>query len=186
MDKQMQDELKKIGMDIVPQSPFMLDPRKGLIGIRVDIAIDAQTNVKAPDFNVLVVNKRGVLTTFSDWSIVDTPQGRKLTFIGYQQLPDGCRPPFSVSFLATTFVDLCYFQGNEAVDPDYVPPVSTPIPPGAEKKDLGWYLPSRFVDSMIDALGKVNEVFLSGLLEEAVLTGILIQSADLTPAVTAK
>lgn len=172
MDKAFKLDLQKLGVYVEDPSSFVMDQRKGLIGIRVEISV-AKDLVDFPKFNVTVVNKRGVRTTVSDFLLIDTEQGKKLTFLAYQQLPEGTRPPLTDKYIATSFVDLCYFQGNEAVDPNYLPPVMTPVAPNALKEDLGWYLPSRFVDTIIDALGKVNEIFLSGLLDEAILYGVV-------------
>lgn len=187
LDEKLEQDLAKIGIYIEPKLPFITDPRKGLIGVRIEIGADNMTS-EPPEFNITAVNKRGVRTTISDFMLVETPQGRKFTFLAYQQLPDDCRPPLTTEHVATSFVDLCYFQGNEAVDPNYIPPVSTKIAPNAVKKDLGWYLPSRFVDTIIDALGKVNEVFLSGFLEEAILYGIITKNdaSELTVATALK
>ena len=173
-NQDLETELQKIGVFLQPKSPFLVDPRTNLIGVRVEIAVLPGTVFDPPKFNIITVSKRGVRTTVSDFMIVETEQGPKLTFLAYQQMPEGTVPPLEkTKQIATSFIDLCWFQGNEAVDPTYVPTVKTPVAPGAIKEDLGWYMPARFLDTFIDALWRVNEVFLSGLLDEAVVYGII-------------
>lgn len=173
LDEQLESDLKKIGVYIEPPTPLIADPRPNLLGVKVEIGLGKGIDVDLPKFNIITVNRRGVRTTFSDFQVINTEQGNKLMFFGYQQMPDGTNPPLTEKLVATSFIDLCYFQGNEAVDPKYIPGVNTEIAPNASKEDLGWYLPSRFVDSMIDAMGKLNDVFLSGLLDEAILYGVV-------------
>jgi hypothetical protein len=173
--QELEQELNKLGVYLEPRCNFLVDPRPNLIGVRVEIAITDKIKFDPPKFNIITVSKRGVRTTFSDFMIVDThSQGKKLTFLSYQQLPDGTIPPMETEKqIATSFLDLCFFQGNEAVDPNYIPAVTTQVAPNAVKEDLGWYMPARFLDSFIEAVAKVNEVFLSGLLDEAIVYGII-------------
>lgn len=174
VNQDLEVELKKLGVFLEPKSPFLVDPRDNLVGVRVEIAVLPGTKFDPPKFNIITVSKRGVRTTVSDFLLIETPQGPKLTFLAYQQMPQGTTPPLEkTKHIATTFIDLCWFQGNEAVDPAYVPSVKTPIAPNAMKEDLGWYMPARFLDSFIDSLWRVNEVFLAGLLDDAIVYGII-------------
>jgi hypothetical protein len=146
------------------------------LGVEVEIAVTQDSIVTVPDFTFSIVNKRGVAALMTDWTLVDDSGQRKLRFLASVRVPDD-----SISFmalallphdLAMTFMDLCFYAGNEAIPEGHQVDTETAQRPGTRLADLGWILPSRFVDTIIDALGKMNDAVLSGMLEEGILYGV--------------
>jgi hypothetical protein len=100
---------------------------------------------------------------------------RTLTFKASQRMPEGY---FNGSYAgaprdAMTFQDLCFYSGNEAIPEGYQVDTFTKQRDGTKLTDLGWLLPSRFVDALVDALGRLNDTMLGGTIGEAILYGIV-------------
>lgn len=173
-DTELQAKMNKLGVYIQPKEHYSViagNAGKFLV-LTAEIGYPLGVDLDTPDFNIETVNRREVKTTFSNFKITDRDEQKVLSFTIMQRIPDAIdlpRPP--TGMLATTFIDLGWYAGNEAVDPAMVPAVGTKPHADAVFTDLGWYLPSRFVDTLIDAVGKVSSVFLDGAGEEAILYG---------------
>lgn len=140
-------------------------------GVQVEIAVEDNSPVTAPDFSFSILNKRGVATVMTDWSFDLRPDtGQKvLSFTAWQRTPDAIDVPEVPSGLYMTFLDLCFYAGNEAVPENFTPDTFTIPSANYKATDLGWYYPSRFIDSVIDALGKLNDIALAAQMKEAIL-----------------
>lgn len=170
----VESKLNEAGVFTQPKKSFADDNEGHLLGITIEVGYPLGTEIEAPDFNILTANRRGVRSFFSDFKVEDKYGQRILSFIAYQRIPDAISLPAGTSHLiATSFIDLCWYSGNEAVDATMTPTCGTEKNPKSVTSDLGWYLPSRFVDTMIDALGRISTVFLDGAIEEAILYGVL-------------
>lgn len=144
------------------------------VGVSIEIAVMTQEEVTAPDFSVSVINRREVAILFTDWAVFERDGQKILSLSAFQRLPDGIAIPVFPG--ATTgnymsFLDLCFFAGNEAIPEVYGEDVVTRPAAGAKAQDLGWTLPSRFVDALIDALGKLDHTMLGGNMQQALLYG---------------
>lgn len=170
-EKEILDLLQK--QHIYAHDPVAFTKGKGqAVGVVVRTALPEGAEVKTLNWNIEIRNKNGCSIYLSDWKVSEEGQ-RQLSFIAWMSVPDTvdfktCGFPRALS---TSFVDLLWFQGNETVDKTHKPTIETEI--SGDYGDLGWHLPSRFVDRLVDALGKANDVFLSGMLEDACLLGIL-------------
>lgn len=141
------------------------------LSLIVEIAVMSK-DVAAPDFSMSIVSKRGVATIVSDWKCVESEDENEpsiLSFVVSQRVPDGIDCPSIPSNIAMSFMDLCFYAGNEAVPEGFLPDTFTQLSKDAVATDLGWYLPSRYVDCTIDALGKLNDTVLGGQMEHAIL-----------------
>jgi hypothetical protein len=145
------------------------------MGVEVEIAIPDGTKVSCPDFSYSVQNKRGVATYMTDWNLTTVNEQKCLRFLASMRVPENINLSKSLpTNIAWTFLDLCFYAGNEAISEDFEVDTFTKQRPDTKTVDLGWILPSRFVDTVIDALGKMNDAVLSGMLEEAILYGVRI------------
>lgn len=157
------------------------DSKDKSIAVRVDTALPEGADVKALEWNIDVVNKRGCTITLSDFKVEDIPGGQRIfSFVASMRVPENVGLPFA-SFFATSFADLCWFQGNEAVTRHHEPEALTQVRKTATcdgYNDLGWYLPCRFADRLIDALGKANDFLMSGTLEDAMLYGVMTKAGS--------
>lgn len=140
------------------------------LSLKVDIAVMAH-EVTVPDFSFSLVNKRGVAIIASDWQCSeDSDREQKiLSFTVSQRYPDEVKISEYPSNLCMSFMDLCFYAGNEALPEGFSPDTFTKMNKKVSPADLGWYLPSRFIDSLIDALGKLNDAVLAGQMQEALL-----------------
>jgi hypothetical protein len=149
------------------------------IGVKVEIAIvNGSAVLTVPDFAFSIVNRRGVAILMTDWQLIDRDDQKLLTFTASQRLPEAEAALIALApaNLAMTFMDLCFYSGNEAIPVDFKVDTNTKLNPEASPADLGWHLPSRYVDSVIDALGKLNDSVLAGNMEEAILYGVVRKS----------
>ena len=71
-----------------------------------------------------------------------------------------------------SFLDLCLYAGNEAIPEVYGEDIETKKDPNAVPFDLGWLLPSRFVDAFIPTAGKLDTLILAGNMQQALLYGV--------------
>lgn len=165
----LEKQFNSIGIFLEEKNSFK--PTTKAVGIIVEVGFPLDTVLESLDFDVVTVNPRGVKTRFTEFDLSERDDQKILAFKAYQELPLGVDVPLTSKPLATSFVDLCWYTGIEAVNKDLIPSVVTKKQANTESADLGWYLPSRFVDSVINALGKINETFLSGTLEDAILYG---------------
>jgi len=147
------------------------------IGCVVEIGALPDAKFIDIDFMLTFKGRRGVVMCFTDWKVEDRGDQKVLSFIAWQKIPNGTFPAVRDLFgpeapLYLSFMDLCWLSGNTEVDINATPSVFTkPRTTGAVQNDLGWHLPSRFVDPLIDGLGKLNDYILSGTLEDAILYG---------------
>jgi hypothetical protein len=175
-DKVAYEEIKKMSSQgIFPQDKLSFeDMLHRRIAVRVEVMLPEKADVKPLNWNVEVMNKRGCSVILSDWGVDQVGEQKVLTFTVSMPLPDNVvldQPNRS----ATSFADLCWLQGNEAIAPTHAPDVTTKVRDSHGYNDLGWFLPCRFADRLIDALGKANDFFLSGVLEDALIYGPAIK-----------
>lgn len=138
------------------------------VAVRVEVAIANAESIKTPDKNIRIKNKFGAEVFFSDWSIIKRDNQSILTFV--VSMAAYVNVPIPDNWVVS-FGDLCCNNGHEELSPDHTPSVHTNLKPDAHYIDLGWYLPCRFADRLIEALGRANDTFLSGILEDAVIYG---------------
>lgn len=145
------------------------------IAVRIRTALVKNADVKALQWNIEIVNQRGASIVLSDWQVYDdaVSDQRILSFTASMQLPDNVTLPGNPE-IACAFADLCWFQGNEAVKPEHESEVVTKKHSNVPYNDIGWFLPCRFADRLVDALGKANDTLLSGVLEDAMLYGVSV------------
>jgi hypothetical protein len=140
------------------------------LGVVVEIAI-LSDKVTAPDFSFSIINQRGHATLATDWAVYDREdtEQKVLGFTVWQRMPDGNPVPDIEPGLYMSFVDMCFYSGNEAIPENFEPDTFTKPGDGSKPTDLGWHLPSRFVDSFIDAMGKLNDAVLAGQMQESII-----------------
>lgn len=141
------------------------------VGVQVAFAIPDSVEVSAPDFSVSVVNKREVALLFTDWFVSDNDGQKYLSFKVYQRVPENIILPLEQSNSYMSFLDLCFYGGNEKIPDAYGEDIPTKPFIGSIPKDLGWALPSRFLDPLIPALGKIDDSMLGGNMQHALLYG---------------
>jgi len=116
----------------------------------------------------------------TDWALTDRDGLKILSFRASQRVPEqlaGYAEELAMrEHYAQTFQDLCFYAGNESVPEGYQVDTITKQREGTLLADLGWILPSRFVDAVIDALGKVNDSMLAGNMDNAILYGVVTKS----------
>lgn len=175
-DLKSQDDFKSIGFFFEEKNSFK--PKNKALGVLIEIGFPLDTQIESLDFDVVTVNPRGVRTVFTEFQLSEVNQQKLLSFKAFQEAPEKISFKTEDPMLATSFIDLCWYTGVEAVDPNLIPTVVTKVKDSTYRCDLGWFLPSRFVDSAINALGKLNEVFLSGTLEDAIVYGPIILETE--------
>ncbi len=145
------------------------------IGASVEIGLapsDDNEKIPVPDFTISVQSPRGVALLATDWDVIERDGVKHLRFQCWQRRPDGVPAEFAKD-VAMSFTDLCFYAGNEEIPDCYGEDVLAKIRLDTQKYDLGWVMPVRFADNLIDGLGKLNELVLSGMLKESMLYGIL-------------
>lgn len=168
----IEKEFNAGGIFFLPEKSIheMRKPGENWLGLVVEIAFMSDS-VVAPDFSFSILNKRGHATLATDWAVYtreDTEQ-KVLGFTVWQRLPDAIQVPDVEPGLFQTFTDMCFYAGNEAIPENFVVDTFTKSAVNHKPTDLGWILPSRFVDSVIDALGKLNDAVLGSQMSEAIL-----------------
>jgi hypothetical protein len=146
-------------------------PGEKWLSVAVHIAVMSTQGVTAPEFSYSLLNRRGLSMIASDWHFgrdEDTEQD-VLSFVVSMRVPDAIELPEISDDLAMTFTDLCFYAGNEAIPENYDADTFTKLKANYKMTDLGWVLPSRYVDYLIDALGKLNDCALGGNMKEAIL-----------------
>lgn len=143
------------------------------VGIQIEIPIANNPDFTPPDFRVRSQSPRGVVIEFGDWSVLRREDATVLTFAAYMNVPKGIQVSPVKETVAMSFVDLCWNTGIEPLPESQPPIIEFATLPGVKFADIGWYVPGRVLDHMIDALGKLNDTFLDGALQEAVIYGVL-------------
>ncbi len=170
-DKELQ-EFTSIGVHFLEQKTLaeIKKPGEKWMSVRVSLAV-LQKDVKAPQFSYSLVTKRGCAIIASDWKFEYNQriEQDELSFIASMRMPDDIDMPEIEYYQAMTFMDLCFYAGNEALPEGHKVDTFTQLYPGSKLTDLGWIYPSRFVDTLIDMLGKLNDVALAGQLQESIL-----------------
>lgn len=167
-DKKLEAELNKLGVYTAAKNANRATDKS--VAIKINIDYPSNSVVEAPGFSVTTVSKRGTTFHFDEFEIVEHEDRKTLQFVGHQPLPEGVQyNAENAHNKVTSYVDICWLTGAEpsATAPD----IMTKVTPGSTNADLGWYLPSRFLDASIDAFGKLNDVFLMGAMEEALIYG---------------
>lgn len=163
-------DLNSIGIFTEDKKEKIVDNIKRL-SIMLQIEFPKDIMIDAPDFNVKVITKRGMETLFSDFCIIEHDNSKIMQFWATQPIPESQEIVKPKERYAMSFIDLCWYSGNERIDKDLIPLTLTTKLPDYKLGDLGWALPSRFIDSFIDCAGRLNDSFLSGTLEDAILYG---------------
>lgn len=170
-DKAIEKDFKKIGVFIKERRESM--PKDAnYLSIHVEIGFPVDTQIEAPNFDVVVRNQRGVDTRFSAFNIEARGEQKVFMFEAYQEAPDNV--PLHGNFEKlhySTYLDLCWRLGNNKIDDSVAPSVNTEPKPGATHVDMGWILPSRYVDSITNALGVLNNTILSNTIVDALIYG---------------
>lgn len=173
-DNKLESQFNTLGVYTVDK-----DSTKGVraLSLLVQIGFPKEAPLSCPDFDIKVRTKRGVETHFTNFDIRDTDTQKVLQFEVVQAIPHDFELMVPTKHYMT-FIDFCWYSGNEMINDDIIPDVFTELMPGYTKADLGWYLPSRFVDSILNSMGKLNDVFLSGTLEDAILYGPTLKEVE--------
>ncbi len=149
------------------------------IGVDIEIAVIGDASITPPDFSLSIVNRRSVALLATDWDFIERDGQKILTFSVFQRMPQNLEQRHSVwpsEDEYVSFLDLCFFAGNEEIPEIYGDDIITRPRVSASPMDLGWTLPSRFVDPLIDALGKLDNAMLGGNIEHALIYGPVVIS----------
>lgn len=142
----------------------------------VELEIGVEGSYSAiPEFSVRVRQpSTGREVYFSDFKLVNNAGQNALNFkasmpIPAQVLANIKRPDPSskTNTVALSYLDLCYGGALEltATSTDTV----THLREGANYADIGWSLSSRYVDTLIDAIGKLNDTLFEDSLRESII-----------------
>lgn len=147
------------------------------MAVVVEAALPEGAVIKPFNWNIEWINSRGASMIFSDWHVGKSSKDQDvISFTVHMRIPNNVVLDLNTSLeFATSYRDLLWFHGHEAIDDKYEPQEITKVREDAMYNDLGWYLPCRFADRLVEALGKVNETFLSGILEDAIIYGIIVK-----------
>lgn len=171
-------ELNKLkAQGIIPKDKESFDKMKHRIGVIVEVLLPEDSQAKALDFNIDVLGNRGVAVTLSDFDIDRENGQRTIKFYASMQIPKNLDLTYlnKQEAFVTSFTDFCWYAGNENVDPTHTPEVETLLTPGVIYADLGWQLPCRFADRLLDALGIANDWLFEGVLQDAIIYGVYIR-----------
>lgn len=170
-DKKLETDLKKIGV-FIQERREEIPKNANYLSVHVEIGFPSDTEIGVPDFDVMILNERGIKTWCSAFRIIARGDQKIFSFEAYQEAPDNVPLSGNYSKLYyTSYIDLCWKLGNNKIDESIIPPVVTEPKEGAQHIDLGWVLPSRFVDSITNALGVLNTTILSNTMIEALVYG---------------
>lgn len=170
-NKKLESDLKKIGV-FIEDKRLDIPKDANYLSLHVEIGFPLDTQIEAPDFDVMILNERGVKTWCSAFRVIERGEQKIFAFEAYQQAPDNV--PLSGNYKEayyTSYLDLCWKMGNNKIDDSVIPSVTTTPLEGAKHIDLGWVLPSRFVDSVTVALGVLNTTILSNTIVDAIVYG---------------
>ncbi len=139
--------------------------------VEIDVAVNPEYN-EPPAFSIKVRNKSvGRDVYFTDFTTAMIGEQKVLRFkasapvnprvLAHRKVEEKKR------LVGLTFVDLCYGGAAEldAAGPD----TNTALRPGASYADIGWMLSSRFTDTLIDALAKLNVSMFSDALGDSII-----------------
>lgn len=170
------EELKKLqkqGIHPYYGSPFFIS-KNPQVGVRIEVMIPKESDPVIFDFNVECVMARGATVTLSDFKTHDRGEDSKVfSFIASMRIPDNVMLP-PRSEVVMSYQDFCWYQGHEATKPDLVPDTTTVVVGPAVYNDIGWYLPCRFADRLLEALGMANDFLFQGVLENALIYGMMV------------
>lgn len=168
-DNKLEKLLNKIGVFTEAKSD---EYQQSTISINIEVPLNDDDASELLEFNVVTVSGRGVRIVYSNWSHL-TRGDKKLLRFSASLYSSTVLPAVTTSrILATSFADLCWYSGAEAINPNIIA-VEAPIAEDAEYVDLGWHLPARFVDQLIDSMGKLNETLFNGRLMDSVLYAVV-------------
>lgn len=173
-DEALEKEFNSVGIHFLKEKSIS-DFAGEYVGLAVELAIPNESKLTVPDFTFSILNKREVAVLATDWKEKRRNEQRLLTFKIYVRCPKDAATLAAVglSNLAMPFLDFCFYAGNEAIPETFGEDVLTKFRDDAIKGDLGWTMPVRFADPVIDALGKLNDTVLGGMMQEAILYGML-------------
>lgn len=183
ISKDLESDMSRLGVFVKDPEAFLKPERR--VGVYVELGVPRAANIDLPEMVIETVSKRGVSTVFDHFTSEERGDLNIISFQVMQQVPDTIPVPACTGEMyGTSFLDLCWFIGNEAIDTRYESTTLTPLAEEAISTDLGYYLPARFLDSFIEAMGKINDIFFSGALEDAMVYGVLstdkVKTYDLT------
>lgn len=138
--------------------------------VSVEIPVDPSMPLEPPAFGLRTVSPRGVTMTVSDWSVYERDGFKVLAFKIGTALPEGIKLHIQMAGAPCvfSFTDFCWSTGVEP-KPAAAPDMDFKPKPGSEYVDIGWYMPARFADQLIDSLGKLNDTFFDGMLQDALI-----------------
>ena len=167
-DKELEQQFNKDGVFFLEEKS--INQFKGkFVGLDIEIVI--MGDVSLPDFSVSAVNRRGVATMFTDWGLIEREGQKILRLSAWQQTPLDRQDVKLDTRHMMSFLDLCFYAGNEAIPEVYGEDIETKKDPNAVPFDLGWILSSRQVDAFINAAGKLDTLILAGNMQQALLYG---------------
>ncbi len=147
------------------------------IGVVVETMVPESATIQPFDFNIEVLNKRGVGLIVSNFGIEHLNNQKIFSFLVSMRLPEGISHSIQEFPMVTSFSDFCWFHGNEKLDTKHTPETSTEVDRAYNYGDLGWVIPCRFADRLIDTLGMLNDFLLEGVLENALIYGVHLNEA---------
>ena len=153
-------------------SPMELDiARQTFSEVQIDLAVPPEAD-KLFEHTVRVFQRTtGREVYFTNFCFSKIGEQKILSFTAHMPIPalvlGPKRPQMAGEMIATSFLDLC-FGGAQEIQAQ-APDTTTPLRPGAVYADLGWFMPSRYVDTLIDAMGKLNDTMFDGELKECLI-----------------
>lgn len=174
-DAKLESELNKLNLYFLDERSI-IDPKfeGNYVGVAVEIAVMVDALPASPEFSVSRISPRGCTTLFTDWQFIERDGQKLLTFQAWQRIPTGTPSPLGGQFVMS-YMDLCYYAGNEAVPETYGDDVITKVRADYKPTDLGWIVPGRFTDALVDALHDLDNTMLGGNAEHALLYGPLLK-----------
>jgi hypothetical protein len=181
------DEMKKLNIEVIDSntmpgvlshvmgnlSPSEIDQAlESFMHVAVDLAVPDDFE-SVPSFSLKVRNIRTGRDVYATHFQLRTIGEQKvLTFHAHLFIPDrvSATLPKRVKLdkkVGLSFLELCFGGAAElqSTETDTI----TPMRPGVPYADIGWILPSRYVDTLIDALGKLNDTMFDGALRESII-----------------
>lgn len=177
-DSKSEAELNKLGV-FIDEAKKDVPRDDNYLAIYVEIGFPENTELDTPEFDVIIANPRGVKTRFSAFNVSTRGDQKIFSFVAYQNTPDNV--PVHGNYeetYYTSYLDMCWKLGTNKIDDSVIPSVHTNPKEGAKHVDLGWVLPSRYVDSITNALGVLNNVILSGTMIDALIYGPYVSTKE--------
>lgn len=164
------EALKKLGIEVYDS---YIMPGERRISVKVELEVPLEFKVEE-QFAFLIKNKRGFGLLVSGWATEVRGEHNVLSF-DVEAGTDANLPAYSAFRKEfTSFVDLCWFIGNEKITDQKIAEIDFPVAEGYQPGDLAWQLPSRFIDPFIQTMGVLNDVVFGGALKDSVVYGVKV------------